>query len=53
MPEVNGKHFSYTKKGKAAAKKYAKKHGKKVKARRPGISSAAMRTGEEREHAAY
>ena len=30
MPKVGKKKFSYTKKGKAAAKKYAKKKGKKV-----------------------
>ena len=30
MPKVGKKKFSYTKKGKAAAKKYAKKNGKKV-----------------------
>ena len=31
MPKVGKKKFSYTKKGKAAAKKYAKKKGKEVK----------------------
>jgi len=31
MPKVGKKKFSYTKKGKAAAKKYAKQKGKKVK----------------------
>lgn len=30
MPKVNGKEFSYTKKGVTAAKKFAKKKGKKV-----------------------
>jgi hypothetical protein len=30
MPKVGKKKFSYTAKGKAAAKKYAKKTGKKV-----------------------
>jgi len=30
MPKVGSKHFSYGKKGKAAAKKYAKKKKKKV-----------------------
>jgi len=30
VPKVGGKHFSYSKKGKAAAKKHAKKTGKKV-----------------------
>ena len=29
MPRVGQKHFAYTKKGKAAAKKYAKKKNKK------------------------
>ena len=31
MPKVGKKQFSYSKKGKAAAKKYAKKTGKKMK----------------------
>ena len=31
MPKVGGKHFSYSKKGKAAAVAYAKKKGKKGK----------------------
>jgi hypothetical protein len=31
MPKVGKKHFSYSKKGKKAAKAYAKKTGKKVK----------------------
>jgi hypothetical protein len=31
MPKVGKKKFSYTKKGKKAAGKYAKKVGKKVK----------------------
>ena len=30
MPKVGGRKFSYTKKGKAAAKKYAKRTGKKM-----------------------
>ena len=30
MPKVGKKHFSHSKKGKAAAKRYAKKTGKKV-----------------------
>tara|TARA_R110000824_G_scaffold178045_4_gene357646 strand:- start:1593 stop:1703 length:111 start_codon:yes stop_codon:yes gene_type:complete len=30
MPKVGKKTFSYSKKGKTAAKKYAKKTGKKV-----------------------
>jgi hypothetical protein len=30
MPKVGTKKFSYTKKGKAAAKSYAKKAGKKI-----------------------
>ena len=35
MPKVGKRHFSYTSKGKASAKKYAKKTGKKMtKARR-------------------
>jgi len=31
MPKVGKKKFSYTKKGKKAAKKYAKKTGRRVK----------------------
>tara|TARA_S200002703_G_scaffold109905_1_gene95614 strand:- start:140 stop:247 length:108 start_codon:yes stop_codon:yes gene_type:complete len=31
MPKVGKKKFSYSKKGKAAAKTYAKKTGKKMK----------------------
>ncbi len=34
MPKVGKKHFPYTAKGKAAAKKFAKKTGKKVKAKK-------------------
>ena len=30
MPKVGGKKFAYTKKGKAAAKKYAKRTGKRM-----------------------
>ena len=33
MPVVNGKHYPYTKKGKAAAKKAAKKNNSKMKIR--------------------
>ena len=31
MPKVGKKHFPYTKKGKKAAKEYAKKKNKKIK----------------------
>ena len=31
MPKVGGKKFSYSKKGKAAAKAYAKRTGKRIK----------------------
>ena len=34
MPKVGGIKFSYSKKGKTAAKRYAKKTGKKVKSRK-------------------
>jgi hypothetical protein len=34
MPSVGKKKFAYTAKGKSAAKRYAKKTGKKVKTRR-------------------
>jgi len=30
MPKVGGKHFGYSKKGKAAAKAYAKRTGKNI-----------------------
>ena len=33
MPMVGKKKFAYTKKGKAVAKKYAKKSGKKMKSK--------------------
>jgi hypothetical protein len=33
MPMVGKRKFAYTKKGKMAAKKYAKKKGKKVKSK--------------------
>ena len=36
MPKVGKKHFSYSKKGRAAAKKYARKTGKKASKRRKG-----------------
>jgi len=35
MPKVGKKHFSYTAKGKAAAKRYAKKTGKPMSKKRP------------------
>ena len=34
MPKVGGKHFSYTKKGREAAKKYAKSKGKPASSRK-------------------
>ena len=34
MPKVGRKKFAYTSKGKAAAKRYARKTGKKVKSRK-------------------
>jgi hypothetical protein len=30
MPKVDGRHFGYSKKGKAAAKAYAKRTGKRL-----------------------
>jgi len=35
MPTVNGRHFTYTKRGIAAARKHAKKTGKKITYKRP------------------
>tara|TARA_R100001594_G_scaffold72203_2_gene106844 strand:- start:10785 stop:10955 length:171 start_codon:yes stop_codon:yes gene_type:complete len=43
MPTVGRKKFGYSKKGKAAAKKHAKKTGKRVVSSKP--KSAAKRTG--------
>ena len=34
MPKVGGRKFSYSKKGKAAAKAYAKRTGKKITKRK-------------------
>ena len=34
MPKVGKRHFSYSAKGKAAAKRYAKKTGKKMTKKR-------------------
>ena len=42
MPTVGNKHFGYTKKGKKAAKKYAKKTGKKVKMRGGGLAKRGL-----------
>ena len=36
MPKVGKKKFAYSKKGKAAAKAYAKKKGKKVTKKKKG-----------------
>lgn len=36
MPQVGNKHFPYTAKGKMAAKKLAKKTGKKMKSKKGG-----------------
>ena len=40
MPKVGGKHFSYSKAGKAAAKKQAKKTGKAVTHKKPAKTKA-------------
>tara|TARA_R100000664_G_C2700666_1_gene101130 strand:+ start:620 stop:745 length:126 start_codon:yes stop_codon:yes gene_type:complete len=37
MPTVKGKKFAYTKKGKAAAKRYARKTGKPSTKRKTGM----------------
>ena len=42
MPRVGNKHFSYTKKGKEEAKKYAKKTKKKVKMRGGGLAKKGL-----------
>ena len=45
MPTVGKKKFAYTKKGKAAAKKYAKAKGKKVKTKKGGYQSQQSKDG--------
>ena len=42
MPEVNDKKFPYTEKGKADAKKEAKKSGKKMKTKKYMAGGMAM-----------
>ena len=42
MPKVGIKKFSYTKKGKAAAKAYAKRTGKKITKSSPKKGKAKM-----------
>ena len=42
MPRVGNKHFSYTKKGKKAAKEYAKKTKKKIKMRGGGLAKKGL-----------
>ena len=46
MPEVGGKKFSYSKKGKAAAKAFAKRTGKRIQRNksRSGASAVKRRT---------
>ena len=46
MPKVGGKKFSYSKKGKAAAKAYAKRTGKRIQRnkKRSGSSAVKRRT---------
>ena len=46
MPKVGGKKFSYSKKGKAAAKAYAKRTGKKM-------SKGKKTKGKRKKRAAY
>ena len=36
MPKVGGRHFSYSKKGRTAAKRYARKTGQKVSKKKKG-----------------
>tara|TARA_R100001594_G_scaffold12979_3_gene28366 strand:- start:1749 stop:1898 length:150 start_codon:yes stop_codon:yes gene_type:complete len=42
MPKVGNKHFSYTKKGKKEAKKYAEKTKKKIKMRGGGLAKKGL-----------
>ena len=43
MPKVGNKHFSYSDKGKKAAKRHAKKTGQKVKYRGGGVIQGTPR----------
>ena len=43
MPRVGTRSFSYTKKGKAAAKRYAKQTGKKLTKAKPKIKGKPKR----------
>jgi len=44
MPKVGSKHFSYTAKGRKAAKSYAKKTGKRV-AKRKAVKKKTLKGG--------
>tara|TARA_R110000824_G_scaffold380149_1_gene572410 strand:- start:1078 stop:1218 length:141 start_codon:yes stop_codon:yes gene_type:complete len=43
MPKVGGKKFTYTKAGKAAAKKYAKRTGKRISSKKKNSSKSIKR----------
>jgi len=43
MPAVGGKHYAYTKKGKAAAKRVAKRTGQTVTSTRPKKQRAKIK----------
>lgn len=54
MPKVGKKHFSYSKKGKLAAKKYAARLGKKViHKKNPGLYVEMHGESIEKKHTAY
>jgi aminoglycoside phosphotransferase (APT) family kinase protein len=48
MPMVNGKEFSYSKKGMAMAKKEAKKSGKKMVMRKPAKKMTMKKMGKKK-----
>ena len=48
MPMVNGKEFSYGKKGMAMAKKEAKKSGKKMVMKKPAKKMAMKKMGKKK-----
>jgi hypothetical protein len=48
MPMVNGKEFSYSKKGMAMAKKAAKKSGKKMVMKKPAKKMTMKKMGKKK-----
>ena len=53
MPKVGSNHFSYTKKGKKAAKRYAKKTGQTVSRKKKGKSKRKKSNNTSRNRRGY